>query len=191
MKVNEIFYSIQGEGYRAGHASIFIRLSDCDQTCGFCDTEFESGQELSNEELLVKIQEYPCQWIIWTGGEPTLQLRETDVDYFKGKGYSQAIETNGNNRAPKGIDWVCVSPKVAEHVVEKNFPDGVDELRYDRHANQLAGPSPKVEAKHLYLSPRFDGNDMNKKNLDKCIQLILENPEWKLSLQSHKLLDVL
>ena len=191
MKVNEIFYSIQGEGYRAGHASIFIRLSDCDQTCGFCDTEFESGRELSNEELLVKIQEYPCQWIVWTGGEPTLQLRQTHVEYFKKKGYSQAIETNGNNRAPKGIDWVCVSPKVAEHVVEKNFPDGVDELRYVRHANQLGVPVPKVEAKHLYLSPRFDGNDMNKKNLDRCIQLILENPEWKLSLQSHKLLEVL
>ncbi|MAF44268.1 MAG: radical SAM protein [Parcubacteria group bacterium] len=191
LKVNEYFYSLQGEGYRAGHASIFIRLSDCDQTCGFCDTEFESGQELSNEELLVKIQEYPCQWIVWTGGEPTLQLTQSHVDYFKGKGYSQAIETNGNNRAPNGLDWVCVSPKVADHVVEKNFPDGVDELRYVRHANQLGVPEPKVESKHLYLSPRFDGNDMNKKNLQKCTELILENPKWKLSLQSHKLLNVL
>tara|TARA_R110002167_G_scaffold143936_16_gene333571 strand:- start:8533 stop:9108 length:576 start_codon:yes stop_codon:yes gene_type:complete len=191
MKVNEIFYSIQGEGYRAGEASIFIRLSDCDMTCGFCDTEFESGEELSNDELLVKIQKYPCGWIVWTGGEPTLQLQESHVEYFKSKGYLQAIETNGNNRAPKGIDWVACSPKVAEHVVAKNFPDGVDELRYVRHANHLAVPEPKVKARHCYLSPRFDGNDMNKKNLQKCIELILKNSKWKLSLQSHKLLNVL
>lgn len=191
MKVNEIFYSIQGEGYRAGEASIFIRLSDCDMTCGFCDTEFESGEELSNDELLVRIQKYPCGWIVWTGGEPTLQLKESHVEYFKAKGYLQAIETNGNNRAPKGLDWVACSPKVAEHVVAKNFPDGVDELRYVRHANHLAVPEPKVEARHCYLSPRFDGNDMNKENLQKCIELILKNSKWKLSLQSHKLLNVL
>ena len=191
MKVNEIFYSIQGEGYRAGEASIFIRLSDCDMTCGFCDTEFESGEELSNDELLVRIQKYPCGWIVWTGGEPTLQLKESHVEYFKSKGYLQAIETNGNNRAPKGLDWVACSPKVAEHVVAKNFPDGVDELRYVRHANHLAVPEPKVEARHCYLSPRFDGNDMNKENLQKCVELILKNSKWKLSLQSHKLLNVL
>jgi len=191
MIVNEIFYSIQGEGYRAGEASIFIRLTDCDQTCGFCDTEFESGIELSAKELLAKIKEYPCKWIVWTGGEPTLQLDLWIVDFFKNAGYSQAIETNGNNKCPEGIDWVCVSPKVAEHVVEKNFPDGVDELRYVRHANQLAVPKPKVKSKHLYLSPRFDGNEMNQKNLKKCVNLVLENPEWKLSLQNHKLMNVL
>jgi len=191
MKVNEIFYSIQGEGYRAGEASIFIRLSNCDLSCGFCDTEFESGHELSNDELLVKIQKYPCGWIVWTGGEPTLQLKESHVEYFRGKGYLQAIETNGNNRAPKGLDWVAVSPKVAEHVVAKNFPDGVDELRYVRHANHLAVPEPKVEAKHYYLSPLFDGNGMNKENVQKCVDLVTENSKWKLSLQSHKLLNVL
>ena len=81
--------------------------------------------------------------------------------------------------------------EVAEHVVAKNFPDGVDELRYVRHANHLAVPEPKVEARHCYLSPRFDGNDMNKENLRKCVELILRNSKWKLSLQSHKLLNVL
>ena len=191
MKVNEIFYSIQGKGFRAGEASIFIRLSNCDLSCGFCDTEFESGKELSNDELLVKIQKYPCGWIVWTGGEPTLQLTEKIVEYFRDKGYLQAIETNGNNRAPKGLDWVCVSPKVAEHVVSKNFPDGVDELRYVRHANQLAVPEPKVDSKHFYLSPRFDGDSMNQENLKQCVDLVLKNPKWKLSLQSHKLINVL
>lgn len=191
MKINEIFYSIQGEGYRYGEASIFIRLSDCDQACGFCDTEFESGKEMSDEELLKYISQFPCKWIVWTGGEPTLQLRKSHVDFFKENGYSQAIETNGNNRAPEGLDWVCVSPKVAEHVVAKNFPDGVHELRYVRHSGQVAVPEPKVEAEHYFISPRFDGNDMNAKNLDKCVSLVLQNPKWKLSLQNHKLLEVL
>lgn len=191
MKINEIFYSVQGEGRRAGEASIFIRLSECDLTCGFCDTEFESGKEMSVQELADHLSQYPCRWIVWTGGEPTLQLTTGIVAFFKGLDYRQAIETNGNNPAPKGLDWVCVSPKVAEHVVSKNFPEGVDELRYVRHANQMAVPSPTVKAKHLYLSPRFDGNDLNKKNLEKCFNLILENPEWKLSLQSHKLMNVL
>lgn len=74
LKVNEVFYSLQGEGARAGEASIFVRLSDCDLTCGFCDTEFKSGKELSFEELLAALRLYPCSWIVWTGGEPALQL---------------------------------------------------------------------------------------------------------------------
>lgn len=191
MKINEIFYSIQGEGYRFGEASIFIRLTGCDQSCGYCDTEFESGKEIPNEELLEIIRKFPSNWIVWTGGEPTLQLKTDDVKFFKEAGYLQAIETNGNNPAPDGLDWVCVSPKVAEHVVARNFPNGVNELRYVRHATQVAVPEPKVEAEHYYLSPRFDGNDMNENNLKKCISLILENPKWKLSLQNHKILNVL
>jgi 7-carboxy-7-deazaguanine synthase len=191
MKVNEIFYSIQGEGRRAGEASIFIMLSGCDQTCGFCDTEFESGQEMTNEELFEKIKHFEGRWIVWTGGEPALQLTEADIAFFKDLGFKQAIETNGNNSVPDGLDWVCVSPKVADHVVAKKFPNGVDELRYVRHSGQMACPEPKVEAKEYYLSPRFDGNDINGENLKKCISLILENPKWKLSLQSHKILNVL
>jgi 7-carboxy-7-deazaguanine synthase len=191
MKVNEIFYSIQGEGGRAGEPSIFIRLAECDLACTYCDTEFESGREMTVDEVLGEIAAYPCRWIVWTGGEPSLQLTAEIVDAFKEKGYKQAIETNGNNPAPEGLDWVAVSPKVAEHVLKKNFPKGVTELRYVRHKGQKGVPDPSVSAQYYYLSPIFNGDRPDWENIRHCIDLCLQNPRWKLSLQMHKFLKVL
>lgn len=191
LKVNEIAYTIQGEGRRAGEASIFIRLTGCDLQCSFCDTEFESGEELTVDELYSQIKHWPCLWIVWTGGEPTLQITSEHVAFFKAQGFRQAIETNGSHSAPEGLDWVCCSPKVAEHVMAKSFPNGVHELRYVRHAGQLSVPEPKITAEHYYLSPRFDGDRVNVENLNHCIKLCLENPKWKLSVQSHKLQKIL
>ncbi|HBG79980.1 MAG TPA: radical SAM protein, partial [Porphyromonadaceae bacterium] len=93
--INEIFYSLQGEGGRTGEASVFIRLSKCNLACSFCDTDFKSGKSMALDEIYAEISSYPCRWIIWTGGEPTLQLNEEIVAFFKDKGYRQAIETNG------------------------------------------------------------------------------------------------
>ncbi len=193
LKVNEIFYSPQGEGARAGEMSVFIRLTGCNLTCGFCDTEFKSGKDMTVEEILDYVQgKFPqAKWVVWSGGEPTLQLTQEIVDEFAAAGYLQAIETNGTNPVPQGLNWVVVSPKVADHVVAKNFPHGVSELRYVRHAGQLAVPAPTVIAQHLYLSPMFDGNKVNKENLAHCLKLCAENPQWKLSLQLHKLIGVL
>ena len=190
LKVNEIFYSIQGEGARAGNPSIFIRLTGCDKTCGFCDTEFESGKLMSVEEILLHIQGWECKWIVWTGGEPALQLTEEIVDYFKKKGYRQCIETNGGSKVPENLDWVSVSPKVAEHVLEKNFPKGVTELRYVRHKGHTSVPSPSIGAAYYFLSPQFDGNMINYENLDACIKLCQKFPQWNLSVQLHKLWKV-
>ena len=92
--VNEIFYSLQGEGARAGRPSIFIRLSKCNLRCSFCDTEFDSGEEMTLQEMLNEIKKYGCKWIVWTGGEPTLQLTDEMVAFFKHNGFLQAIETN-------------------------------------------------------------------------------------------------
>ncbi len=191
MKVNEIFYSIQGEGGRAGEPSIFIRLSECDLACSYCDTEFESGKEMSIEEIHQSISQYSCNWIVWTGGEPALQLHEEIVRYFKEKGYRQAIETNGNNKLPDGLDWITVSPKVAEHVLKKNFPDGVTELRYTRHKGQPDVPRPSIKADYYFISPIFNGDKPDRENINHCIKLCLENPQWRLSLQMHKFLKVL
>lgn len=201
MKINEIFYSLQGEGRRAGEASIFIRLSGCDQTCGFCDTEFESGKSMTREQVAGSILEtlhrtgldIPLEglWIVWTGGEPALQLTAEDVAFFKSLTYRQAIETNGAHPAPAGLDWVCVSPKVAEHVVAKNFPNGVNELRYVRHKGQMAVPSPAIKAEHYFISPIFRGDQPDPENIAHCIKLCLESPQWKLSMQTHKLLKIL
>lgn len=191
MRISEIFYSLQGEGARAGEPSIFIRLSGCDLACGFCDTEFASGKEMSNAELLAFIGKWPGRWIVWTGGEPTLQLTAETVAEFSRAGYQQAIETNGNHPVPAGLAWVACSPKVAEHVVKRNFPDGVDELRYVRHSGQPGIPEPSIPAKRKFLSPMFRGNQPDPANLQHCINLCLENPTWSLSLQSHKLTKIL
>lgn len=203
LRVNEIFYSIQGEGARAGTANVFIRLSGCKtkEACyasGIrCDTEFESGQEMKIDEILNKIFEaLPKDWsstglsIIWTGGEPAQQLDDEIISYFKVAGIYQAIETSGLFPIPKGLDYVVVSPKVAEHVIKKNFPDGVNELRYIRHKGQSL-PEPSIKADHYYLSPHSNGYELDQENLRHCIDLIKENPLWKLNLQMHKVWNVL
>lgn len=193
LKVNEIFYSLQGEGARAGEPSIFIRLSGCDLTCGFCDTEFTSGKEMAVVEIIEYCQKkFPkCFWIIWTGGEPALQLTKEIVQSFKQAGYSQAIETNGNHPVPDNLDFITLSPKVAEHILGKNFPKEVSEMRYVRHSGQMNVPETKIKAQHYFLSPMFDGDKVNKENLRHCISLCLKNPKWKLSIQLHKLLKIL
>ncbi len=196
LNVSEVFYSIQGEGQRAGTANIFIRLQGCKakHACYasgiMCDTEFESGQPYTLDHLFELVNPYPSMNIIWTGGEPLDQLTEEMIDYFTQAGYYQAIETSGLHPVPPGIDYVVLSPKVAEHVCVKNFPEGVDELRYVRHAGQHI-PSPSVRAKYYCLSPHSGGYTINDQNLTHCINLVKQFPEWRLSVQLHKLWQVL
>lgn len=198
MRVSEFFYSLQGEGARTGTPTFFIRLQGCKakHACFasgiMCDTEFESGSEYTVGDLLDLMREVQpgCREITWTGGEPLDQLTEDIVQYFKDEGYYQAVETSGLHPAPIGIDFVCVSPKVAEHVIAKNFPNGVTELRYVRHEGQSV-PQPSVTAQHYWLSPHSDGTRINTVNLRHCIELCKQNPQWKLSLQSHKVWNIL
>ena len=188
-KINEIFYSLQGEGARAGTPNVFIRFAGCDLACTFCDTEFESYVEMTAEEIMDKVMRLapPERSVILSGGEPALQYDEDFHNALRGAGVTFiAIETNGGTKLPRGhVDWVSCSPKVAEHVVARNFPEGVDELRYVRHAGQGI-PRPKASGTHLYLSPEFNGESLNRDSLKHCIKLIKENPEWKLSVQQHK-----
>lgn len=196
LKISEIFYSLQGEGARAGTPTIFIRLQGCKAkfACAAmgikCDTEFESGKEYSCEQLYNFIKDIPSWEITWTGGEPTDQLTDEIIAYFKQKGYFQAIETSGLNPVSNGLDFVCISPKIAEHIIKKNFPNGCDELRYVRHKGQNI-PQPAIEAKHYWVSPHSDGFTINAENLKHCIELCLQNPKWKLSVQNHKLWNIL
>lgn len=198
LNVTEIFYSLQGEGARAGSANVFIRLQGCKtkDACYAsgvrCDTEFESGREMTLSEIEQWIEEYApdAKSIIWTGGEPAQQLTEEIVGYFKEKGFYQAIETSGLLPVPKNLDWISLSPKVAEHVLKRNFPNGVSELRYVRHAGQSI-PEPAVRTVNFYLSPHSDGFSINSENLKHCIELCKQNPKWKLSLQQHKLWNIL
>nr|HIL74264.1 radical SAM protein [Rhodospirillales bacterium] len=197
LKITEIFYSLQGEGVRIGTPTIFIRLQGCSikQACLkkgiICDTEFESGKEWSGADILKWINDNgnKCSEITWTGGEPTDQLTTEIIGFFKDYGFYQTIETNGVNPVPDGLDFVSVSPKVAEHIIKKNF-NTVNELRYVRHEGQEI-PEPSIKADHYWLSPHSDGFDINTDNLNHCIQLCKEHPQWKLSLQSHKVWGVL
>lgn len=198
LNISEIFFSLQGEGARAGTATIFIRLQGCKakHACAAsgikCDTEFESGRAWRVDEIVewCKKNAPNCKEITWTGGEPTDQLTDEIVAFFQSFGFYQAIETSGLNPVPKGLNFVCVSPKVAEHVIAKNFPDGVTELRYVRHKGQSI-PQPSIGAEHYWISPHSDGYNINSENLQHCINLCKENPKWKMSIQQHKVWNIL
>ena len=198
LNVSEIFYSLQGEGARAGTPTFFIRLQGCKakDACyasGIrCDTEFESGSAWELEKLIkwMTSESLDCKEITWTGGEPLDQLTEDIISYFKTKGYYQAVETSGLHSAPKGFDFICISPKVAEHVIKKNYKEKISELRYVRHKGQSV-PQPQIEAEHYWISPHSDGFTINNENVKHCINLCLENPQWKLSVQTHKLWNIL
>jgi len=198
LNISEIFYSLQGEGSRAGTPTFFIRLQGCKAQGAcyasgvVCDTEFESGSEWELKSILKWLKETnpKCNEITWTGGEPLDQLTKEIIAYFKEEGYFQAVETSGLHSAPEGLDFISISPKVAEHVVAKNFKEGVSELRYIRHKGQCA-PEPKVKAEHYWISPHSDGFTINNENVKHCINLCLDNPKWKLSVQTHKLWNIL
>ena len=119
MRVNNIFYSLQGEGRNTGRAAVFIRFAGCNLRCPFCDTEFESYREMSNEEIMAEVEAFSPQTsfikplIVLTGGEPTLQVDEAFVDFLHQHGYEVAMESNGTRPAPQNLDWLTVSPKRA------------------------------------------------------------------------------
>lgn len=190
LRVNEIFYSLQGEGGRTGEPSIFIRLSKCNLSCSFCDTEYETGIKMSIEEVLNHIEQFSCKWIIWTGGEPTLQLTDEVISIFKEKGYKQAIETNGTRRVPNGLDYITCSPKQEFHIIKNLIPE-VDELRFPISVGD-ALPDINIlpKANKYYLSPIFDDKKIIPENVEYCIDLTMKNPPWALSIQMHKLIGI-
>ena len=191
LKVKEIFYSLQGEGGRQGEASIFIRLSGCNLKCDFCDTEHLGGVELTCEQILSNIKQYPCKWIVWTGGEPTLQLTDDCLLFFKKAGYLQAIESNGSACLSTLLDYTVVSPKGTTDYA-KNINPKIDEIRLPVVKNDSI---PQIEvlpqADNYFLSPVFTKNPSEtKRNIDWCVAQIKQNPRWRLSVQIHKLIGI-
>lgn len=194
--VNEIFCSLQGEGVRAGTLNHFVRFSGCNMTCkvethGFdCDTEFASGRKLTAQEIMQELQTLNpiCRSVIFTGGEPLLQLDSELTHLLKDNGYYIAIETNGSKALEPTVmvDWITCSPKVAEHAVRLKR---ASELKYVRGYGQGI-PKPTCISMNLLISPAFDGMMMDRRALDWCIKLIHENPYWRLSLQTHKFINV-
>jgi organic radical activating enzyme len=194
-QVNEVFLSLQGEGHRAGSANVFVRLAGCNLTCsrdseaGFdCDTEFVSGLPSTAADLLAKCGELAqaCRAVIFTGGEPLLQLDAELVAAFKAAGWMVCVETNGTLPVPDGVDWVSCSPKSAEHTLRAGK---VSELRYVRHAGQGI-PRPVLAADHFFLSPACGPGGFDPTDMAHCVALAKANPPWRLSLQQHKLWGV-
>ena len=204
--VHEIFYTLQGEGANAGRAAVFCRFAGCNlwtgrevdratAICDFCDTDFvgvgpDGGKFATAEDLAASVasrwpQDQPGRFVVCTGGEPLLQLDRAAVDALHAAGFTVAVETNGTQEPPPGIDWICVSPKARAELVlchgnelklvfpQKGLdPDQLSSLAFD----------------HFFLQP-MDGPQLGA-NTRKAVDYCLEHPQWRLSLQTHKVLGI-
>lgn len=186
MRVNEIFYSLQGEGAHTGTPAVFLRLSGCNLKCPFCDTDYLEFVEMSEKEIVDEVSAYPARTVVITGGEPTLQLTASLTDRLHWAGFTIHLETNGTRRLREGveIDWVTCSPKDGGKVVIQH----IDELKVV-FQNQDMSQYDDLKAKEYRLQPLDSGNKQkNAENLKQTIDYVLANPKWKLSLQTHKII---
>jgi len=189
--INEIFYSIQGEGVRAGTPNVFIRFAGCNLRCsvdgvGFnCDTDHAQGDPYALEDIIRSLEFMErdgCRNVVLTGGEPTLQVDGPLVDALKSLGWFIAIETNGTRDVVSGIDWITVSPKVPE---DQLVQLAANEVKY------VIGPRGRfpeswVLADHYLISPAFNDSEVEPGALNWCVALVMANPGWRLSVQQHK-----
>ena len=193
-KINEIFYSLQGEGFHAGTPAVFVRFSGCNLRCSFCDTQHQEGQMMSVQEIVEEVNKYPlAPLVVLTGGEPSLFIDETFVAELKQKtGKKIAIETNGTRPLPSNLDWVTLSPKSAFEGgdLEPCVLTYCDELKVIYLGQDLT-QYDGIEAKHRFLQPCFCENETQRKaNMKACVDAVMQNPGWRLSLQIHRVLNI-
>ena len=202
MRINEIFYSIQGEGRYTGTPAVFVRFAGCNLNCWFCDTEFNSFTEMSEDEIVADVSQYPSRHMVITGGEPPLQLTASLIDRLHTIGFYIMLETNGTQPLPEGctIDWITCSPKHPSPNTHHPSPNShypiriqrIDELKvvYEG-AEQDMSQYDAIQAKEYSLQPCYTG-DRQKDTLitNQTIDYILTHPKWRLSLQTHKILGV-
>jgi 7-carboxy-7-deazaguanine synthase len=204
--VKEIFYTLQGEGAQAGRPAVFLRFAGCNlwsglekdraqAVCKFCDTDFigtdgTDGGKFADAESLARMvsQKWPgggTPYVVCTGGEPLLQLDAALIAALHNKGFEIAIETNGTLEPPPGIDWICVSPKAD---APQRLKRG-DELKL---VFPQAGAPPEKYAgqgfRHFFLQPM--DNAAQAANTAAATAYCMTNPQWHLSLQTHKLLGI-
>ena len=193
-KVNEIFQSLQGEGFHAGTPAVFVRFSGCNLRWSFCDTRHEQGSPMSLEEILREVMRYPgAPLCVLTGGEPSLFIDEAFVEALKHQtGKLIAIETNGTRPLPSNLDWVTLSPKTgfdggeAESCVLRRC----DELKVVWLGQDLA-QYDGIEATHRFLQPCYcDDSVQRQANLHSAVEAVLAHPRWRLSLQIHRVLGI-
>lgn len=181
-RINDIFYSLQGEGRNTGRAAIFIRFADCNLKCPFCDTDFAQYEEMSDEDILNRIKSYPSHFVVLTGGEPSLQVDRQLVDLLHKHGYELAMETNGTHPIVDGIDWITCSPK-GNTVIKR-----CNELKCIFEEATLEPDDHGISAEYKYLQPcDVQNTERNAQIVKHCFDYILQHPEWRMSLQTHKL----
>ena len=210
-KVNEIFYTLQGEGAHSGIPAVFVRFSGCNLRCPWCDTEFAQYTEMSAEQIVAEMQElYDTpnerrKMCVLTGGEPSLHIDRTLIDALHAAGFYICIETNGTRPLPDGIDWITCSPKEfsLQHSAISGQPLALKKANevkvvftgtYDPEVWRN-----KIEAEHWMLQPlRYTGEwlvqsgideweDDRNDNLPETVRYILAHPFWRLSVQLHKI----
>ena len=191
-RINDIFYSLQGEGHNTGRAAVFIRFAGCNLRCSFCDTEFDTYREMSDGQILEAISQYPARFVVLTGGEPTLQVDEAFVELLHQHGYEVAMESNGTRPAPQNLDWLTVSPKVRSEKLEVKSEKLADELKVVFDETTAPESYLSLLTSHfsplLFLQPCDTGDAArNEAIVARCVEYIKEHPWWRLSLQTHKL----
>lgn len=196
-KINEIFHSIQGEGCRAGVPSVFIRFSGCNLKCGFCDTAHDVGVMMTDEEIIDAIKKNPTSQIVLTGGEPSLFIDGDFIDKLHSStGLPVAIETNGTRELPYGIDWITVSPKIGMSLtgdasLKVNQADELKVVDVGQDLDAYFNLGCVGENTVMLLQPCYvDDEEEYKKNTRRTIQRVLEDPRWRLSLQTHRMVGV-
>jgi 7-carboxy-7-deazaguanine synthase len=204
--VKEIFYTLQGEGAQAGRAAVFCRFAGCNlwsgreedraaAVCKFCDTDFvgagpDGGKFATADELADRVAQCwgansAARFVVCTGGEPLLQLDAALIEALHARGFEIAVETNGTIAAPAGIDWICVSPKAGAELVQT----AGDELKL---VYPQTGAEPERYAelrfRHFFLQP-MDGLQ-RETNTERAIHYCMDHPQWRLSLQTHKIVGI-
>lgn len=192
-RVNEIFYSLQGEGRWTGTPMVFLRFSGCNLRCPFCDTDFSAFEPMDAETIAARISEKAtsgCKRVCITGGEPLLQLDSALIDTLHGAGFTLHVETNGTLPRPENLDWVTMSPKGSVHPgmdpdeIKIVYQAGMNEEEVD--AWRRYG-----DKKYYCIQPCDTGDSvLNTENIRSATEFVLSHPAWRLSLQTHKITGI-
>ncbi len=192
----EIFHSVQGEGFRSGIPHVFIRFGKCNLRCEWCDTNFDEYEAMTAQQIMEKVNEYPCKNIIFTGGEPMLNDLWPLARMLKLQNYHLSVESNGTVAIPDGLlDWICISPKDQMYPNVSIKQRVGDELKCVYVGQSLSMYDDLKDGfSHLFLQPCYDEGatvEENGRGFALTEAVVKDNPAWRLSLQTHKWMGIL
>lgn len=191
--VNEIFYSLQGEGRWTGRPAVFVRFSGCNLRCPFCDTDHGHFQEMDVQSIIAEVENYAADYVVLTGGEPSMYTDIQLVEMLHSCGKVVGIETNGTRELPEDIDWITLSPKDCYVDNSKVVLKYADEIKivFDAENMDAIERYAGFDAKYYYLQPCDTGNkERNKAITAAAVEYCLEHPQWSLSLQEQKIIGI-